>query len=127
MTIDTCHLFASGVDFRTASDYGTMVDRLGSTARVAKVRAFHLNDAKADLGSHLDRHENIGKGLIGLDGFRRFVNDPRWTDVPGYLETPLTEDDYEAYVADLNTLRGLLSGPTEAPPKRAARPRRSTA
>ncbi len=127
VTIDTCHLFASGVDFRSESDYGTMVDRLGSTVGVAKVRAFHLNDAKADLGSHLDRHENIGKGMIGLDGFRHFVNDPRWTEVPGYLETPLTEDDYEAYVADLNTLRGLLSGPTEAPPKRAARPRRPTA
>ncbi len=124
VAIDTCHLFASGVDFRTESDYGAMVDRLSSTVGLPNVRAFHLNDAKADLGSHLDRHENIGKGFLGVEGFRRLVNDGRWAEVPGYLETPLTEDDYAAYVQDLATLRGLIRAPASGPAARAGRARR---
>jgi deoxyribonuclease-4 len=126
VTIDTCHLFASGVDFRTETDYGSMVDKLFSALEVGHVRAFHLNDAKADLGSHLDRHENIGKGMIGLDGFRHIVNDPRWAEVPGYLETPLTDDDYAAYVTDLATLRSLQKEPAPPAPPRPGRARRPT-
>jgi deoxyribonuclease IV len=124
VAIDTCHLFASGVDFRTEADYGSMVDRLAATVGLERVRAFHLNDAKAELGSHLDRHENIGKGQLGLDGFRHLVNDPRWAGVPGYLETPLTEDDYAAYVADLAALRALVTGVAAEAPRREGRPRR---
>lgn len=126
ITIDTCHLFASGVDFRSESDYGAMVDRLSAALDVRHVRAFHLNDAKADLGSHLDRHENIGKGMIGLEGFRNIVNDRRWAEVPGYLETPLTDEDYASYVADLATLRGLLAAPGGTVPRPAGRARRPT-
>ena len=121
VAIDTCHLFASGVDFRTPELYGAAMDQLDRDLGIREVRAFHLNDAKADLGSHLDRHENIGRGQIGVDGFRSIVNDPRWADVPGYLETPLTEDDYAAYVADLTTLRGLVTGASE-PSKPRRRP-----
>lgn len=117
VTLDTCHLFAAGNDFRTPETYGSLVDRIASELGVAEVRAFHLNDAKAELGSHLDRHENIGKGKLGLDGFRSLVNDPRWAEVPGYLETPLADEEYSAYIADLAALRGLLgsSNPTSAP------------
>jgi deoxyribonuclease IV len=134
VTLDTCHLFAAGNDFRTPETYGALLDRLDSELGISEVRAFHLNDAKADLGSHLDRHENIGKGLIGLDGFRPLVNDPKWAKTPGYLETPLGDDDaYAAYVTDLATLRGLIAAPAEsAPPAGAShragagpRPRRS--
>jgi deoxyribonuclease IV len=122
VTIDTCHLFASGVDFRTPELYGATMDRLDRELGVDQVRAFHLNDAKADLGSHLDRHENIGRGQIGLDGFRSLVNDPRWSNTPGFLETPLADDDYAAYAADLATLRGLLVLEEAAakPPRRPA-------
>jgi deoxyribonuclease IV len=109
VTIDTCHLFASGVDFRSPELYGAAMDRLERELGADQVRAFHLNDAKADLGSHLDRHENIGKGLIGVEGFRPIVNDPRWATTPGYLETPVTDDDYAAYATDLTTLRGLVA------------------
>ncbi|HUI38728.1 MAG TPA: TIM barrel protein, partial [Thermoplasmata archaeon] len=118
--LDTCHLFASGLDFRTEETYGSLVDALDSEIGLAEVRAFHLNDAKAPLGSHLDRHENIGRGEIGVDGFRRFLEDPRWATTPAYLETPLGEDDYKAYERDLATLRSLVSR-TPAP----RRPRRS--
>jgi len=126
VTLDTCHLFAAGVDFRSVHGYGEMADVVERVLGRTTVRAFHLNDAKAELGSHLDRHENIGKGKIGADGFRSLVNDPRWKDVPGYLETPLDDRDYERYAEDLRTLRSLLApaGPTVrgAPgPRRPAR------
>ena len=121
VAIDTCHLFASGVDFRAPELYGAAMDRLDRELGVSEVRAFHLNDAKADLGSHLDRHENIGRGLIGLEGFRPLVNDPRWASVPGYLETPMSDDDYGAYKTDLATLRSLV---TDAP--RPPSPRRTS-
>ncbi|MCI4327829.1 MAG: deoxyribonuclease IV [Thermoplasmata archaeon] len=109
VTLDTCHLFAAGNDFRTPEAYGALMDRLEAELGAKEVRAFHLNDAKADLGSHLDRHENIGKGQIGVDGFRNLVNDPRWATTPGYLETPLAGEDYAEYIADLATLRGLIA------------------
>jgi deoxyribonuclease IV len=112
VALDTCHLFAAGNEFRTPESYGAFVDRLDSELGIGEVRAFHLNDAKADLGSHLDRHENIGKGKLGLDGFRGLVNDPRWASTPGYLETPMAGDDYAGYIADLAALRGLLTAPS---------------
>jgi deoxyribonuclease-4 len=115
VTIDTCHLFASGVDFRTESTYGQLMDRIDSTIGRSALRAFHLNDAKAPLGSHLDRHENIGQGELGVDGFARLVRDERWRDVPGYLETPLDDDDYARYVADLRVLKDLREGIPIAP------------
>jgi deoxyribonuclease IV len=108
VTLDTCHLFAAGYDFRTAEEYGALTDRLERVLGRPAVRAFHLNDAKSDLASHLDRHENIGKGQIGAEGFRALVNDPRWATIPGYLETPLDGHGYDRYAEDLRTLRSLL-------------------
>jgi deoxyribonuclease-4 len=122
VALDTCHLFAKGFDFRTDAGYEALRASIGSTVGFDAVRAFHLNDTKSDLGSHLDRHENIGKGGLGIEGFRRLLNDPTWTDRPGYLETPLGEDDYGAYERDLATLRGLLG----SPPKKSV-PRQRTA
>jgi deoxyribonuclease IV len=125
VTLDTCHLFASGVDFRTEEGYGRLVDQIHRTVGVPTVRAFHLNDAKAELGSHLDRHENIGKGEIGLDGFRHLLSDPRWSATPGYLETPLDDRGYDRYAEDLSTLKSLAASPSEPSAKaRAPRPRR---
>ncbi|MCI4330283.1 MAG: deoxyribonuclease IV [Thermoplasmata archaeon] len=113
VTLDTCHLFANGIDFRTPEGYGAMIDEVEREVGTKEVRAFHLNDAKADLGSHLDRHENIGKGFIGAEGFRPLLNDARWTDRAGYLETPLAEGEkgYATYATDLAALRALLEVP----------------
>ncbi len=128
--LDTCHLFAAGFDFRTPEGYGDMIDRLDRTVGRRTVHAFHLNDAKAPLGSHLDRHENIGRGEIGIEGFRSLVNDGRWADVPGYLETPLDDRGYSRYVEDLLTLRGLLvpapGRSSRSPRGKKPRPRAST-
>ena len=129
VTIDTCHLFACGIDFRSEAAYGGLMDLIARTLGLSAVRAFHFNDAKAPLGSHLDRHENIGKGEIGLEGFRNFVNDPRWASTPAYLETPLDVHGYARYAEDLKALRGLIVPPgfTEvAAGRRARRPRRAS-
>jgi deoxyribonuclease IV len=86
--LDTCHLFAAGYDIRSPAGYrATMADcarRLG----LGRVLAFHLNDAKQPLGSGLDRHEKIGRGRLGVEPFRRLVNDRRFARVPMALETP---------------------------------------
>ncbi|MCI4336843.1 MAG: deoxyribonuclease IV [Thermoplasmata archaeon] len=125
VALDTCHLFAAGFDLRTPELYGAFMDQLESELGRREVRAFHLNDAKAPLGSHLDRHENIGHGEIGVEAFRNLTNDARWDEVPGYLETPLDEDGYGRYVADLKTLHSLVV-PSEAPPSPPARRRKSS-
>jgi len=116
--LDTCHLFAAGFDFPNPEGYAALMDQIDATIGRSAVRAFHLNDAKAPLGSHLDRHENIGKGEIGAEGFRSLVNDPRWSAVPGYLETPLDDRGYARYAEDLVTLRGLI---VPAPPTPVAK------
>jgi len=129
VALDSCHLFASGFDFRTPEGYGAMVDRLEATVGAKRVFAFHLNDAKAPAGSHLDRHENIGAGEIGTAGFRLLLNDRRWATVPGFLETPLDDRGYARYAEDLVTLRslegkGAATGRSKAPA--AARKRRAS-
>lgn len=128
VTIDTCHLFASGVDFRTDEQYAAMTAHLDTTVGLRSVCAFHLNDSKGPLGCKLDRHENIGKGKLGVEGFRRIVNDGRWASTPGYLETPIGDDGYGTYQQDLRTLRSLLTGtPGPAPGgRRTARRRPSS-
>lgn len=121
VALDTCHLLAAGFDYRTPELYAALMEQIDRELGLKEVRAFHLNDAKAPLGSHLDRHENIGKGEVTAEGFRALVNDPRWAETPGYLETPLDEDGYARYAADLATLRGLLA---DAPHPEGAAPRR---
>ena len=69
------------------------------------LRGMHINDSKSDLGSHLDRHENIGKGKIGIEAFERIMNDPRLDGIPMVLETPSRADvNYEDEVKLLHSL-----------------------
>ncbi len=80
-----------------------------------KIRCFHFNDSKHDLGEGKDRHDHIGRGQIGLAGFANFVNDPRWTGFAAHLETPPTEDGEDGATIDMNqvnlaALRALVSG-----------------
>jgi deoxyribonuclease-4 len=72
-----------------------------------RLRVFHLNDSLKELGSHRDRHEHIGEGHIGLEGFRNIVNDRRLRNVPMILETPKAEDLAED-IENLRILRGLV-------------------
>jgi deoxyribonuclease-4 len=116
--VDTCHTFAAGYDFRTPEGYESLVRTLDGTVGLSRVRAFHLNDSKGDLNSRADRHENIGKGKIGLEGFRPIVNDARFRELPGCLEYP---GDDAGYRRNLRALRSLIKG--YVPPKRVRRKR----
>ncbi len=105
--IDTCHIFAAGYELRTMAGYQATVDALENSIGLDKIRFFHLNDSKKELGSRVDRHEHIGKGAIGLDGFRNLLNDKRFAGLPMTLETPKSDslaEDRE----NLRLLRSLL-------------------
>ncbi len=106
--IDTCHLCAAGYDIRTRAGYERAIDECLHTVGAGRVLAFHLNDAKAPLGSGLDRHENIGDGHLGLAPFRLLLNDSRFAGVPKVLETP-KEPEPAADRRNLATLRRLVS------------------
>ena len=93
--LDTCHAFAAGYELRTPAGYAATMEAFERTVGLEQLKAIHLNDCKGDLGSRRDRHEHIGQGGIGLDGFRHVVNDPRLAGLPGLLETPKGEDLHE--------------------------------
>lgn len=95
--LDTCHAFAAGYDVSTREGFEEMMTDFDSIVGLPFLKAFHLNDSKGKLGSRLDRHENIGKGFIGPEGFRRIMNDPRLDHLPMILETP--EMDYAKEIA----------------------------
>ncbi|HEV2057446.1 MAG TPA: deoxyribonuclease IV, partial [Methylomirabilota bacterium] len=104
--LDTCHLFAAGYDLRTRAGYEGVMKSCAAIVGLRHVRAFHLNDAKAELGSGLDRHEKIGRGRLGKDAFRWLMRDRRFARVPMVLETP-KDPEPKADRAALTLLRKL--------------------
>jgi len=105
---DTCHAFAAGYDIRTPETCERTFQEFDHRIGLGRIKFFHLNDSKKVLGSRVDRHEHIGKGRIGLPGFRLLINDPRFSDHPMVLETP-KEKDLLLDKKNLAVLRGLLS------------------
>lgn len=121
--LDTAHLFAAGWDLRSAAALDTMVDAADRAFGWRRVRVVHLNDSAAALGSHLDRHENIGQGRIGTDGFRAILAHPAIRPLPGIIETP-GFDRQGPDRKNLERLRRLQAGPGRAgPAKRRHGPR----
>jgi deoxyribonuclease IV len=104
--LDTCHLFAAGYDVRTPAGYEAAIASCARAVQLERVLALHLNDARAPLGSGLDRHEHIGRGGLGLAPFRALLNDRRFRAVPKVLETP-KEPEPVADRRNLATLRRL--------------------
>jgi len=104
--IDTCHLLAAGYDLRTGSAYAATMDEVVARLGLSRIKAFHLNDSKFPLGSRRDRHEHIGAGEIGEEGFRALVRDERFAKLPGLLETPDGPDAYSMNLDRLRKLRG---------------------
>jgi len=104
---DTCHAFAAGYDMRTEDGYDRTMREFDRLIGIEKIRAFHVNDSKKDLGSRVDRHCHIGKGFLGLAAFRLLVNDARFAEIPKILETPKGEGDREDR-RNLATLRRLI-------------------
>lgn len=85
---DTSHAFAAGYDIRTRITYEDTFSKFDQIIGLERLKFFHINDSKRPLGSRVDRHEHIGKGEIGLAGFRLLLNDPRFQLHPMVLETP---------------------------------------
>ena len=109
---DTCHAFAAGYDIRTEAAYRQTMAEFDRIIGLARLNAIHVNDSVKPLGCRVDRHEAIGKGHIGLDGFRWLMNDPRLADIPKILETPKGGDPVASDQENLSKLRALLE--TEA-------------
>ena len=104
---DTSHGFAAGYDIRDEGAYNLTISKFDETIGIDRIRFFHLNDSKRELGSRVDRHEHIGKGKIGLNGFRLLLNDPSFHDLPMVLETPKGKDLKEDKV-NMRVLRSLM-------------------
>lgn len=103
--MDTCHAWAAGYDIKSSTGYEETMDQFNSVIGLDKLFGFHMNDSKSARGERLDRHEQIGKGRIGDEGFSNLVNDKRFRSRPMIFETPLGE---EGYAEDLNHLRKVL-------------------
>jgi deoxyribonuclease-4 len=105
---DTCHLFAAGYPLAPQSEYNSTIEALERAVGIARVRVWHVNDSLRPLGSRVDRHAGIGRGMMGLDPFRLLLNDPRFRAIPMVLETPKgTENGEDLDVVNLRILREL--------------------
>ena len=105
---DSCHGFAAGYDFRSTEKTGALVREMDQTIGLTRLALLHLNDCAGSLGAHLDRHRHIGKGKIGLAGFRALLSHPALRMVPMILETPkkTPQDD----LRNLSRVRRLCRG-----------------
>jgi deoxyribonuclease-4 len=105
--VDTCHLFAAGYPLAARKDYLATFRKFDELIGINRIVAFHLNDSKKPLGSRVDRHEHIGKGLIGVEAFQHLLRDKRFRETPMYLEVPKIGDGVESDKENLTLLRSL--------------------
>ncbi len=103
--IDTCHMFAAGYNLKQKDGYEDTWKKFEDVISLENLKAAHINDSKKEYESRVDRHEHLGEGHIGIDLFRWLVNDPRFANLPGLLETPGEEKDFER---NLKLLRSLI-------------------
>lgn len=99
---DTCHGFAAGYDLRSPQAVAMLAEEISKTIGLKRLSLLHLNDGRGSLGSHLDRHEHIGKGKIGIQGFKNLLGHPCFRGLPLILETPKDSPD-----ADRKNLRRI--------------------
>ncbi len=99
--LDTCHTYSAGYDIR--DNYDAVWTEFGEVVGYEYLRAIHLNDTKKALGSRVDRHESIGLGLLGMDFFKKFMQDPRFDNIPLILETP----DENRWAEEIQLLKSL--------------------
>jgi deoxyribonuclease-4 len=101
--LDTCHTFSAGYDLTTPEAYEATFRQFDEIVGFAYLKGLHLNDDKKALASRVDRHETIGNGTLGLEPFRRIMNDPRFDNLPMILETP----DDSRWAEEIRLLSGL--------------------
>jgi len=111
--LDTAHCLAAGYDVASAAGLRQTLEQADRILGLDRVKLIHANDSKAALGSRRDRHEHIGRGAIGLDGFRRILGHPRLRRLPFILETPRSSDADDR--RNLQTLKDLCRRRTTTP------------
>lgn len=104
--LDTAHAFAQGYSFHQSECLSALLDECQAAFGLERLVLIHANDSKAALGSHVDRHEHIGKGMIGREGFRTILNEPRLRHLPFILETP---DQEEWHDREMRAIRSLVA------------------
>jgi deoxyribonuclease-4 len=117
--LDTCHCYVSGFDVSGEAGLGELIDTAANVLGLENVPVVHTNDTRMKLGSHCDRHANIGSGYIGLEGFRRILNHSTLREKAFILETPVDEpgDDLRNVVA----LKELVSPKKRTIPRKLSR------
>lgn len=103
--IDTAHIFAAGYDIKSPTGYKKTMKEFDDIIGLDRLQCFHMNDSKKPFASRVDRHEHIGKGFIGLDGFKNIMNDKKISHIPKILETPKGKEHLE----DVENIKVLIS------------------
>ena len=122
--IDTAHSFEAGYALHTAEGLRDTVKQLDAAIGLKQVRVIHANDSKTAFGSHADRHEHIGKGEIGVEGFRRIVRHPKLKNLPFICETPIDRPGDD--VRNIRMMRKLAGETASSAQQSAVSPRRAT-
>lgn len=104
---DTCHAHTAGYDLTDPQAYEAAWEEFDAVVGFEHLKAFHLNDSKKPLGSRVDRHELLGEGEVGLEAFRLLVNDERFAEIPGVVETPPLESGENSFAEMVALLKGL--------------------
>ena len=105
--IDTAHIFAAGYNIRDPKEYKKVIKEFNEIVGLERLKCFHMNDSKKELGSRVDRHEHIGKGFIGKEGFANIMNDKKLEKIPKILETPKGKEMKEDLI-NIKTLKNLV-------------------
>lgn len=103
--VDTCHIFASGYIFDTPTTYKKLWHEFDTTIGLERLKVFHVNDSKKNVGSRVDRHEHIGQGMIKAAAFKLLMQDPKFKNVAKILETPKGTDDFTNDIKNIQTLQ----------------------
>ncbi len=108
LCLDTCHGFAAGIDFRVVRAVESLAEEIRCGVGLERLYVLHLNDCKTECGSGIDRHQHIGQGHLGNEGFRNLLSEPLFKGIPGIIETPKKDSDWASLdVANLTRLREL--------------------
>lgn len=102
--IDTCHAYSAGYDLKSPEGFEETFDHFDRVIGFDLLKGMHLNDSKKELGSRVDRHDNLGKGLLGLEPFKRILSDSRFDNIPLVLETP----DEDLWAGEIKLLKSFV-------------------
>ena len=102
--LDTCHSFTAGYDLKSEEGFMQTFAHFDEVVGFSYLKGMHINDSKKDFGTRVDRHDNLGEGFLGIDIFRRIVNDDRFNNMPLILETP----DETKWAAEISELYGMI-------------------